>query len=238
MANCKKRIVEDYSGPAPETLHDHPFYGLQVDDVEQIEFRDALWNPKNRFVAVDACAGSGKSTISIAVALLLCKYGRMDEVIYMRVPTSMSEGRLGFLPGSLSEKVRTYMQPLYNTLATLGENPFTVINDESMTAQKNGTGLITPMTDVYVRGDDWDRKVIIIDEAQNATTDQLKTIITRAKDTCLVICAGSTRQIDLKHKEDSGLERCVTHFDGKPWAQICHLSKNFRGEMSAWADLM
>lgn len=237
MAKTKK-AAEDYHGVPPATLDGHPFYGLIMDDPEQIIFRDALWNPKNRFVAVDSVAGSGKTTISAAVACLLYRYGRMDEVIYMRVPTSMSEGRLGFLPGSLSEKVRNYMQPLYNALIKIGENPYTVINDGSMENQKNGTGFVTPMTDIYVRGDDWERKVILIDEAQNATLDQLKTIITRAHDDCLIVLSGSTRQIDLKHKENSGFVRCMEHFKEKPWAQICTLSKNYRGEMSAWADLM
>ena len=81
MANNKKRYVEDYHGAPPETLDGHPFFGLTVDDQQQIAFRDALWNPKNRFVAVDAGAGSGKTTLSAAVACLLCRYGRRDEVI-------------------------------------------------------------------------------------------------------------------------------------------------------------
>lgn len=238
MAKKKTFSIDSYTGEAPATLDGHPFFGIPVDDPEQIIFRDALWNPENRFVAVDACSGSGKSTIGIAVALLLCKYGRMDELLYLRCPTSASEGRLGFLPGSLAEKTRYYMQPLYNVLATCGENPFTAINDDSYVSQKDGTSYITPITDVYIRGDDWSRKVIFVDECQNATVDQLRTIITRAHDDCLVILAGSTLQIDMKDKTQSGFTHCMEHFKGKPWAQICTLSKNYRGEMSAWADLM
>lgn len=162
----------------------------------------------------------------------------MDGVTYLRIPTAASEGRVGFLPGSLSEKIRYYMQPLYNTLVKLGENPYTCINDNSMTNQKNGTGFITAATDVYIRGDDISRQVVIVDEAQNATVDQLRTIITRCHDDCLVVLCGSTRQIDLVNKSDSGFTRCIEHFWGKPWARICTLSKNYRGEMSAWADLL
>jgi phosphate starvation-inducible PhoH-like protein len=234
----KKKNVESYCGAPPDTLDGHPFYGLEVSDAEQIAFRNALWNSENRFVAADACAGSGKTTIAVAVACLLCRYGRMDGVNYIRIPTVSSEGRVGFLPGTLAEKTKYYMQPLYNSLIKIGENPYTVINDESLTNQKNGTGFITAMTDVYIRGDDISRMVVIVDEAQNATIDQLRTIITRCKDDCLVVCIGSTRQIDLSDKNESGFTRCLEHFDGKPWAQICTLSKNFRGEMSAWADLM
>lgn len=223
---------------SPENLDEHPFYGLEVTDLEQKTFRDALWNPNNRFVAVDACSGSGKTTISVAVACLLCHYGRMDGVIYLRIPTAASEGRVGFLPGSLAEKTKYYMQPLYNSLSKIGENPYTVVNDDTLINQKNGTGFITAMTDVYIRGDDISNTVIIIDEAQNATLDQLKTIITRCHDSSLVVCIGSTRQIDLPNRKNSGFVKCIEHFREQPWAQICTLSKNYRGEMSAWADLM
>lgn len=237
MAKSKKYTPCEY-GDAPQTLDGHPLYGLELDDPEQIAFRDALWDPTTRFAAVEACAGSGKTSLSVAVACLLCHYGRMDGITYIRVPTSTTEGRVGFLPGTLSEKIRYYMQPLYNTLEKLGENPYTTILDDSMTNQKNGTGFITAATDIYIRGDDISRQVVIVDEAQNATVDQLRTIITRCHDDCLVVLCGSTRQIDLEHKEDSGFVRCIDHFKEKPWARICTLSKNYRGEMSAWADLL
>lgn len=237
LAKSKKMNINNYDAP-PVTLDEHPFYGLELDDEEQIVFRNALWDPSVRFCAVDACAGSGKTTLVLAVACLLYHYRRMDGVTYLRVPTASSEGRVGFLPGTLAEKIRYYMQPLYNTLIKIGENPYTAINDDTMMNQKNGTGFITAATDIYIRGDDISRQVLIVDEAQNATIDQLRTIITRCHDDCLVVLCGSTRQIDLDHKEDSGFARCIEHFQDKEWARVCTLSKNYRGEMSAWADLM
>lgn len=236
MAKPKK--VNNEFGAPPITLDGHPFYGLELDDEEQIAFRDALWDTNTRFCAVDACAGSGKTTIALAVACLLYHYGRMDGVTYMRIPTSTSEGRVGFLPGTLAEKVRYYMQPLYNTINRLGENPYTAIIEESILNQKNGTGFINAATDIYIRGDDIARQVLIVDEAQNASIDQLRTIITRCHDDCLVVLCGSTRQIDLDDKSQSGFTKCIEHFKNKPWAKICTLTKNYRGEMSAWADLM
>lgn len=238
MSGKKKMPSDNGVGEAPSTLRDHPFYGLELDDAEQIAFRDALWDKDVRFVAVDACAGSGKTTVVLGVACLLYHYGRMDGVMYLRIPTHSSEGRVGFLPGTLSEKVRYYMQPLYNTLTRLGENPYSSINDDSMINQKNGSGFITAATDIYIRGDDISRQVVIVDEAQNATIDQLRTIITRCHDDCLVVLCGSTRQIDLEDKSDSGFARCIEHFRHKPWARICTLTKNYRGEMSTWADLL
>nr|DAZ24577.1 MAG TPA: NYN ribonuclease and ATPase [Caudoviricetes sp.] len=230
----KKKTVENCFGDPPKALDGHPFYGLDCTDAEQIEYRDALWNRDIRFVAVDACAGSGKTTFAIAVALMYVKYGICDEALYVRTPSS--EGRIGFLPGERESKERPYMQPLYNTLAKLGENPMTTINDSTMLNQKNGTGIFTPMTDVYMLGEDLEKKFVIIDEAQCMTKDQLRAIITRCHDDCKVVVIGSTLQIQGIKKENSGLERCIEHFSGKEWAKICHLTKNYRGEMSAWAD--
>lgn len=234
MAAKKKPVQTDYIGEAPATLDDHIFYGLDCSDAEQRAYRDALWDKDVKFVAVDACAGSGKTTLAVGVALLYVKYGICDEALYIRTPSS--EGRIGFLPGNQDSKERPYMQPLYRTLIHLGENPISLINDNTMTNQKNGTGVFTTMTDVYMLGDDFEKKFVIIDEAQCMTTEQLRAIITRCHDDCYVVVIGSTLQIQGISEEKSGFKHCIEHFSKKPWARICTLSKNYRGEMSAWAD--
>lgn len=230
----KKKVQTDCYGDPPKTLDESLFYGLDCSDAEQREYRDALWDQNIRFVAVDACAGSGKTTFAIGVALMYVKYGLCDAALYVRTPSS--EGRIGFLPGEKESKERPYMTPLYNTLAKLGENPMTVVDDGSFNQKKYGTEIFIPMTDVYMLGDDLERKFVIIDEAQCMTKDQLRAIITRCHDDCKVVVIGSTLQIQGIKKENSGLERCIEHFSEKPWAKICHLTKNYRGEMSAWAD--
>ena len=223
-------------GEAPTTLVDHPFYGLDCSDEEQVAYRDALWDKNKRIVLVDACAGSGKTTLAVAVALMYVKYGICDEAYYVRTPSS--EGRIGFLPGDRSSKERSYMQPLYSSLITLGENPIALINDDNFLNQKMGTGVFTTMTDVYILGSDFSKKFVIIDEAQCMTSEQLKSILTRCHDDCKVVVIGSTLQIQGINPEQSGLVKCINHFRDKEWAQVCHLTKNYRGELSAWADKM
>ena len=231
----KKRTFEDYYGNPPETLNDHPFFGLDVSDEEQIIYRDALWNPDNRLVIVDAVAGSGKTTLAVAVATMYVQHGLADEAYYIRTPSS--EGRIGFLPGDQASKEKPYMQPLFSALMNIGEDPFRVVSDGTYVGKKNGA-LFTAFTDVYVLGCDYSRKFVIIDEAQCMTTEQLKSVITRCHDDCKVVVIGSTRQIQGIPSEQSGLARCIEHFKDQPWAQVCRLSKNYRGEMSAWADRM
>lgn len=233
---AKKMIQTNNYGEAPVTLNGHPFYGLDCSDEEQVTYRDALWDKNKRIVLVDACAGSGKTTLAVAVALMYVKYGICDEAYYVRTPSS--EGRIGFLPGDRSSKERSYMQPLYSSLITLGENPIALINDDNFLNQKMGTGVFTTMTDVYILGSDFSKKFVIIDEAQCMTSEQLKSILTRCHDDCKVVVIGSTLQIQGINPEQSGLVKCINHFRDKEWAQVCHLTKNYRGELSAWADKM
>lgn len=232
---AKKTKIVDYND-VPETLDGHPFYGLDCSDEEQIFYRDCLWDKNIKLVIVDAVAGSGKTTLAVAVGLMYVKYGICDEAYYIRTPSS--EGKLGFLPGDKSDKERVYMSPLIHSLINLGENPHTLINDDSFVNQKMGTGVFTTMTDVYMLGSDFSRKFIIIDEAQCMTSEQLKAVLTRCHDDCYVVVIGSSLQVQGIKKTESGLQHCADHFKEKEWAKICHLTKNYRGELSAWADKM
>lgn len=236
MAKNTKKNTQSLYGNPPLTLKDHPFYGLDCSDPEQLYYRDSLWDRNVRLVVADAVAGSGKTTLAVAVALMYVKYGICNEAYYIRTPSS--EGRLGFLPGEKQNKEAPYMAPLVHTLINLGENPVAVINDDTYINQKMGTGIFTTMTDVYILGSDFSKKFIIIDEAQCMTKEQLKAVLTRCHDDCYVCVIGSTLQIQGIKPEDSGLVKCIDHFKDKEWARVCHLSKNYRGELSAWADKM
>lgn len=229
-----KRKTPDYSKDKPATLDEHPFYGLDL-DTQQLAFANAIWDSSVRFISVDAAAGSGKTTIAVAVSCLLKAYGVVDQCVYCRTPSS--EGRIGFLPGTQTSKERPYMQPLYNSLINLGENPFVVVDSaENLEGKKFGDAYWRLMTDVYMLGDDFKRTAFIIDEAQCMTTGQLRTIITRLCDDCKCIVIGSTLQIQGISPEESGFTHCIEHFESKEWARHCVLTKNYRGEMSAWAD--
>ena len=233
--SAKKR-TSSYEYKTPDTLEDHPFYGLDCDDPEQQYYRDCMWDKDTRLVIVDAVAGSGKTTLAVAVGNLYLRHNLCDEVLYIRTPSS--EGRIGFLPGDQSAKEKPYMQPLYSALVNIGENPYTCVNDGGIPGQSAGVGAFTAMTDVYILGSDYKRKFVIVDEAQCMTTEQLKAILTRCHDDCKVVVIGSTLQVHGIRKADSGLIRCIEHFKDQPWAKVCHLTKNYRGELSAWADRM
>lgn len=218
----------------PRTLKDHPFYGFTL-DAEQIAFRDAIWNPEKLIVFCNAKAGTGKTFIATATANLLVQYGLYEGIVYISSPTQ--ESKLGFLPGEIEDKTAVYSEPFMEALIKLNINPYTAVNQYNVMNQKNGTAYIDAITHVYLRGCNFENKVIIIDEAQNYYCDELKKTLTRMSDNCKVIVIGHSGQIDLYHNpENSGFVRYLNHFKDDPRTAVCELSTNYRGWISSHAD--
>ncbi len=232
MTAKKRQIPDTYYDP-PQSLENQPFYGLVLDE-EQKAFRDAIWSSDVDIVFCNARAGTGKTTIAAGVAKLLVDYGRYGQIIYVMSPCG--DRKQGWLPGTITEKSSVYFEAFYQACLTCGINPHTDFNTESMVNQKNGTGYITCITDTYLRGSTFDNAVVIIDEAQNYTLPQLKTTLTRIKDTSKVIVIGHDKQCDLENAETSGFLKYLEHYKGRQRAAICKLTTNYRGWISRWAD--
>ena len=230
--NKQQVVVSD----APKTLKDSMFYGIKLDD-QQKEFRDAIWNPDKLIVFANARAGTGKTLIAVATANLLVQYGRYDGIVYIVSP--VQESKSGFLPGDADEKTRVYAEPLYDALTKLGINTRTAINQESIMNQKEGTGYIDCLSHLWLRGCNLENKVVIIDESQNMYVDELKKVLTRISDSSKTIVIGHTGQCDLYHnKENSGFAPYIEHFKDESYAQVCELTKNYRGVVSNHADAL
>jgi len=224
-----------YDDP-PQTLARHPFYGLKLDK-EQVALRDAIWDDKIEFVAVDAKAGSGKTLISVATSVLMYRYHRIDSICY--VVNAVGDMQ-GFLPGTISEKSSVYLEPLYQALISCNEFPEKVIRNESMT-DKTGEGFITAITSTYLRGSNIGgsgKSVLIIDEAQNFTEFELRKVITRACEGTKVILIGHQLQCDLRNPRQSGFASCMRHFKSKadPRFAFCELYTCHRSLIAQVAD--
>jgi len=232
MANKKKNDM-NFCGKPPETLSDHPFYGLQLDE-EQMRFANTIWNPDIDIVFCNAKAGTGKTTIATCVANMLVQYGLFGGIVYIMSP--YGERKQGWLPGTITEKSSVYFEAFYQALIECNVNPHTDINTESMVNQKNGTGYITCITDTFLRGTNLNNAVIIIDEAQNYTVQQLKKTLTRIGSKTKVIVIGHELQCDLEKPSESGFMKYINHFSGQDRAAICTLVNNHRGWISQYAD--
>lgn len=230
----KRREDRTFTNP-PQTLTDHMFFGMQLDE-QQREFRDAIWSPEKLIVFCDAKAGSGKTQIAVMTAELLYQYGRYDGIVYITAP--VQEGKIGFLPGTVQEKLDIYNEPFYQA-AEKANMDIQHMSCSDIENEKYGTAYVQCLSHNYLRGCNFENKVVIIDEAQNFYLDELKKVLTRMHDSCKVIVIGHTGQIDLyHHPENSGFAPYIRHFDGVPWAQICHLTHNYRGKISNYADTL
>lgn len=211
------------------------FYGFTLDE-QQKQFVSAILNPSKTIVFCNAVAGTGKTTLAIGAGNLLVKDTRneLDGIVYIVSP--YGEQKQGYLPGSVTEKSEVYFEPAYQALLSCNMNPFTDVCGESMTSKKKGTGYVKLLTHTFLRGVNLENKVVILDEAQNFTTEELKKVLTRIHDTCKVIVVGHTGQIDISSK--SGFARYIQHFSTAERCEVCELTTNHRGWLSSYADAL
>lgn len=150
-------------------------------------------------------AGTGKTYVAIALAVRALKNREIKRIILTRPAVEAGE-RLGFLPGDLKDKLDPYLQPLYDALEDM------IPHKKLQDFIEEGTIQIAPLA--YMRGRTLDRACVILDEAQNTNIGQLKMFLTRMGVNAKFIVTGDASQIDLPHKEDSGLLRCVSMLEG------------------------
>ncbi len=145
-------------------------------------------------------AGTGKTYTAIALAVRALKNREVKRLILTRPAVEAGE-RLGFLPGDLKEKLDPYLQPLYDALQDM------IPAKKLQSLMEDGTIQIAPLA--YMRGRTLDKAFVILDEAQNTSLSQLKMFLTRMGNDAKFIVTGDATQIDLPHKDDSGLLKGV-----------------------------
>lgn len=162
-------------------------------------------------------AGTGKTYLAVIQAVTALKKGDVKRIVLTRPAVEAGEN-LGFLPGDLKEKVDPYLKPLYDALRVcLG-------NEKTEVLIEKGTIEIAPLA--YMRGRTLDDCYVILDEAQNTTTSQMKMFLTRLGFNSKMIITGDITQIDLEHKIKSGLEEASAILKGIDDIAILHLSSD------------
>lgn len=215
------------------TLHkDVMLYGLRKKMTDEQEAMVAsILN--NRLTIVDAPAGTGKSTVAVAVAKYLYESTGQKAVYLFGTP---QERTMGFRPGSTSEKELDYVAPLIDALQECNEqDPLTVIqlSDDMVGTDKTW---VEARSHTFLRGTNLKGKTIIIEEAQNLTRGEMKKVLTRISDDCTVVMIGHHGQIDLPKEGSSGFIPYLDHFKGEDYCEVITLSKNFRGQLAQHAD--
>jgi PhoH-like ATPase len=209
-------------------------YGVSPRNAEQSFALKALTNDDIKLVTLVGAAGTGKTILALAGALE-CRQ-RYRQILLARPVVPLGNRDLGYLPGDIDAKLDPYMQPLYDNLTVIRHQ----FSDNDPAAQRITTMreteklLITPLA--YIRGRSLQRIYFIIDEAQNLTPHEVKTIITRAGEGTKIVLTGDIRQIDQPYLDalSNGLSYLINRMKGQPI--FAHITLE-RGERSALADL-
>ncbi len=208
--------------------------GIVPRNAEQTFALDALLRPEIKLVSLTGKAGTGKTLLALAAAL---QQRKNYEQIYLARPImALADKDLGYLPGSAREKVGPYMQPLFDNLNFIknryGKNSKNYARiDEMLEDEKL---IITPLP--YIRGRSLSNVFFIVDEAQNLTPHEIKTIITRAGEGTKLVFTGDIEQIDSPYLDDksNGLTYMSDRMKGQDIFAHINLLK---GERSYLADL-
>ncbi|MEZ5054334.1 MAG: PhoH family protein [Chitinophagales bacterium] len=160
-------------------------------------------------------AGTGKTYTAVALAVRALKNKSVKKIILTRPAVEAGES-LGFLPGDLKEKIDPYLRPLYDALDDM------IPADKLAYFMQNRIIEVAPLA--YMRGRTLDNAFMILDEAQNATTLQLKMFLTRIGPSAQCIITGDMTQIDLPKNQQSGLRKTMQILDGIKGIGMIHLS--------------
>jgi PhoH-like ATPase len=211
-------------------------YGIKPRNSEQTFALNAMLNPDISLVTISGKAGTGKTLLALAAALAKKQFYR--QIFIARPVVPLSNKDLGFLPGDVASKLDPYMQPLYDNLSVIqnhfnengsnGKNIKELIEEEKI--------VITPIS--YIRGRSIVRVFFIVDEAQNLTPHEVKTIITRAGEGTKIIFTGDIFQIDHPYldTQTNGLAYIIEKMKGQNLYAHINLEKGERSELAELAS--
>ncbi len=223
------RLIDDYLNPK------HTVWGINARNREQAFALNLLMDPNIDFVTLLGQAGTGKTLLTLAAGLTqTMEQRRFNEIIITRATISVGED-IGFLPGTEEEKMAPWLGAIDDNLEVLNRDS----GNGSDWGRRASEDLIRSRIRIksmsFMRGRTFLNKFVIIDEAQNLTPKQMKTLITRAGPGTKIVCLGNIAQIDTPYLTEgsSGLTYVVDRFKG--WPHSGHITMQ-RGERSRLAD--
>lgn len=240
LKNNKKSALARYN-PFTEQLEKvdkQSAYGIKPKNAEQAFAMDAILNPEIRLVTVQGVAGTGKTLLALACAL---EQRTQFRQIYLARPIiPLSNKDIGYLPGDIKSKLNPYMEPLWDNLKYI-QNQYRDSDKEHSKINElveNEKLVVTPLA--YIRGRSLSNIIFIVDEAQNLTPLEVKTIITRAGEGTKIIFTGDVFQIDTPYldAQSNGLSYLIDRIrDQNIYAHVT-LEKGERSELANLANYL
>jgi PhoH-like ATPase len=207
-------------------------FGIRPRNAEQAFALSALMNRDIPLVTLSGKAGTGKTLLALAASIESKRYYRQIYVARPIVPLSNKD--IGYLPGDINSKLDPYMQPLYDNLSVI-QNQFSGRDTHTRRIKElleDGKIVITPLS--YIRGRSIVKVFFIVDEAQNLTPHEVKTIITRAGEGTKLIFTGDVHQIDHPYldSQSNGLSYLIEKMKGQKLYAHINLEKGERSDLS------
>jgi PhoH-like ATPase len=211
-------------------------YGIEPRNAEQTFSIDALIRPEIQLISLTGKAGTGKTLLALAAALH--QDSRYSQILLARPIIPLANRDIGFLPGDISEKIGPYMQPLYDNLSVIKHKFSTRSKEFEKIEEMERTErlVITPLA--YIRGRSLSDVFFIVDEAQNLTPHEVKTIITRAGENTKIVFTGDIHQIDSPYLDikSNGLSYLTDKMSGQDLFAHVNLVKGERSYLSELAS--
>lgn len=219
-----------------ERVNKSSAYGIKPRNAEQVFALNAILNPNIKLVALQGISGSGKTLLALAGALEQRRNYR--QVFLARPIVPLANKDIGYLPGDIKSKLNPYMEPLWDNLKMIQsqfdshDSEFKAINQMIETEKL----VIQPLA--YIRGRSISNIFFIIDEAQNLTPLEVKTIITRAGENTKIIFTGDVNQIDTPYldSQSNGLSFLIDKIKNHPMCSVITLEKGERSELANLAN--
>ena len=238
MKNGKSSVLSYYNplDDCLERVEKQYVYGIKPRNAEQTFALHALLNPDIKLVTLQGVAGTGKTLLALASALE--QHNLYQQIVLARPIVPLSNKDIGYLPGNADEKINPYMQPLFDNLKFIknqfGQNEKKYRKLEEMEDE----GKLNISALAFIRGRSLSNVIFIVDEAQNLTPHEVKTIITRAGENTKIIFTGDVFQIDTPYldEQSNGLSYLIDRLEeNKLFAHIT-LEKGERSELANLAN--
>lgn len=225
------------------SMHKRRCSGIFPKDIYQAICIDALLDDNIDIVVIDGAAGSGKTLLTMAAATEMVKGKRssyrMDEVIFTRTNDTQFK-EIGFLKGDEHEKMAPWLAAVYDNMEVVArESKNAKFHPSKSIEGTDDEGFIRLKSMNFMRGRSLNHKVLVIDEAQNMTVSQMKTILTRAGEYCKVVVLGNLGQIDNEFvtARSSGLTYATQKLHGQEFCQVIQLQGIKRSRLAEYVEL-
>ncbi len=219
-----------------ERIEKKTIYKITPKNAEQAFALHALMNPEIKLVTLRGVAGTGKTLLAIASALE--QRSQFHQIYVTRPIVPLSNKDIGYLPGDVKSKIDPYMQPIWDNLKFIKSNYSEKDKEFKRIDEMVATEKISIAPLAYIRGRTLANVFFIIDEAQNLTPHEIKTIVTRAGENTKIVFTGDINQIDTPYldSESNGLSYLIDKVKNHPLFAHVNLEKGERSELANLAN--